>query len=284
MSLASLCFFWGTTYLGIRVALEEFSPTVLVATRFLISGTLMLGFARWRGSHLPRGRELWLTAAYGLLTLGVGNSCLAWAEQLIPSGMASIFITTSPFWMVGLDAAMGGPRLKLLPVLGMLAGFGGTVLLVGEGALREGLTGNTLKGFVILQFSTVCWVLGSLLQRRQPTKAHPIVGGAVQQLVTGLAFLGPALVAGEGSFHGMTPGVLAILYLVVFGSIVGYSSYVYALDKLPVALVSLYNFINPVVAVSLGWLFYREPFGWRETAAMAVIFTGVTIVRMTSRK
>ena len=111
----------------------------------------------------------------------------------------------------------------------------------------------------------------------------PAVSGGVQQLATGLAVAVPALLVPGNFFHWTSRGVLAVLYLVTFGSIVGYSAYIYAMDKLPVSLVSVYNYINPVVAVALGWLFYREPFGWRETGAMAVIFAGVAIVKRFGR-
>ena len=122
------------------------------------------------------------------------------------------------------------------------------------------------------------WTFGSLLQRRQENRAHPIVAGGVQQLAAGLAFLPLALLSGVPQpVSGRSLG--AALYLVVFGSIVGYSSYIYALDRLPVAIVSIYNYVNPVVAVLLGWVFYREPFGVREAVAMVVIFIGVAVVR-----
>ncbi|HPT25848.1 MAG TPA: EamA family transporter, partial [Bryobacteraceae bacterium] len=135
-----------------------------------------------------------------------------------------------------------------------------------------------VKGFLIIQFGSFGWSLGSLLQRRQATAAHPILGGAIQQLATGLAFIPIAWLAG-GQFHLSARGVGAVAYLVVFGSIVGYSSYVYALEHLPVAVLSIYNYINPVVAVILGWLVYRESFGSRELIAMLIIFAGVAMVK-----
>lgn len=275
-----MCFFWGTTYLGIRMALESFPPLKLVALRFLISGGLMLLLARISGAHLPSGRELWLTALNGVVVLGVGNGALTYAETWIPSGMAALFITTSPFWLVGIEAAMpGGERLRARVIGGMLIGSAGAALLVAPGALGEGFGSDVVKGFLTLQVGCFSWSLGSILQRRQPSKAHPVVSGAVQQLAAGLAFLFPALLAREHPVHWSLRGGGALLYLVAFGSIVGYSAYIYAMDRLPVAIVSIYTFINPVVAVILGWLFYREPFGKLEAWAMAVIFLGVAIVK-----
>lgn len=279
-ALVSVCFFWGTTYLGIRMALEAFPPMTLVAVRFLISGGLMLLGARLLHIPLPRGRELRQTAWNGVIILGVGNSCLTIAELWIPSGLAALIITISPFWMLGLDAVLP-PRVRLYgPTLfGMFVGLAGAALLVGPGALDGGFSSNIVKGFLLLQFGCFSWSFGSLVQRRQPTTVHPIVSGGVQQFAAGLAFLPIALLRGGEIHWNQTQGLWAILYLIVFGSIVGYSSYIYVLEHLPVAVLSIYNYVNPVVAVALGWLFYREPFGLREAAAMLIIFTGVAMVK-----
>jgi len=278
-ALVAVCIFWGTTYLGIRMALESFPPAVLVATRFTFSGALMLAVARWRGVRMPRGRELRMAALTGVLTLGIGNGSLAWSELLIPSGLASLFITLSPFYLVGIESLFeGGERLHAPTVAGMLVGFAGTALLFLPGT-RGLMRGSMLTGFLITQMGVAAWTMGSLYQRRQPAAAHPIVTGAVQQLAAGLAFIPVALLVPHGPIVWKTRAIAAIFYLAFFGSIVGYSAYVYALDRLPVALVSIYPYVNAVVAVALGWLFYREPFGWRETAAMLVIFLGVALVK-----
>jgi len=262
------------------MALEAFPPMTLVAVRFLISGGLMLLGARLLRIPLPRGRELRQTAWNGVIILGVGNSCLTIAELWIPSGLAALIITISPFWMLGLDAVLP-PRVRLYgPTLfGMFVGLAGAALLVGPGALDGGFSSNIVKGFLLLQFGCFSWSFGSLVQRRQPTTVHPIVSGGVQQFAAGLAFLPIALLRGGEIHWNQTQGLWAILYLIVFGSIVGYSSYIYVLEHLPVAVLSIYNYVNPVVAVALGWLFYREPFGLREAAAMLIIFTGVAMVK-----
>jgi drug/metabolite transporter (DMT)-like permease len=284
LSLASVCFFWGTTYLGIRMALESFPPMTLIACRFLLSGSLMLLAAKAMGLQFPRGREFWRTALYGVIILGIGNGCLVTAETIIPSGLAALIITVAPFWMVGLNSVIA-PKVPLhLPTLvGMAVGLCGAVILVGPSALQSGFSGDTVKGFLMLQVGCVSWSFGSLLQRRQPKQAGSIVSGAIQQMAAGVAFIIPAYLTG-GSIHWSLRGGGAFFYLVIFGSIVGYTSYVYALEHLPVAVMSIYNYINPVVAVILGWIVYREPFGWREASAMAVIFAGVAMVRRAQSK
>lgn len=281
-ALICVCFFWGTTYLGIRMALESFAPVTLVCFRYLISGGLMLAGALLSGAHLPRGRELWWTAGYGVVTLGIGNSCLAYAEQWIPSGLAALFVTTSPFWLVGIETLsprgepLHGPTLK-----GMLVGFAGVAFLVAPAAVGGGAHKGVLGAFLLLQLGCAGWSLGSIAQRKQPSRAHPFVSGAVQQLATGLVFAVPAMLRPQ-PIHWTTRGVVAAAYLIVFGSIVGYSAYVFAMDRLPIAVASLYTYINPIVAVLLGWLVYREPFGAREAVAMAIIFLGVAIVKRAS--
>ena len=280
-----MCFFWGTTYLGIRMALESFPPALLVAARFIVSGSLLLLIAKARNAHLPRGKELLTAALTGVLILGIGNGCLAFAELLIPSGLASLFITLSPFWLVGLEALLPeGERLHAPTIFGMLVGFAGVALLVAPELGNHSVDRPMLIGFLILQTGTIAWSLGSLYQRRQQAATHPIVIGAVQQLAAGLAFVPVTFLLRQYSVTWNSRGVAALLYLVVFGSIVGYSSYAYALDKLPVAIVSIYPYFNAIVAVSLGWLFYREPFGMREAIAMLVIFAGVTLVKWHSRR
>ena len=285
LALAAVCFFWGTTYLGIRMSLESFPPLQLVSMRYILSGGIMMAFALARGLHVPRGRELRSVCFSGILTLGIGNTALVFAETLIPSGIAGLIITISPFWMVGVEALLpGGERLHAPTIGGMAVGLLGALLLfTPEAGAGHAIDRNLVLGFLILSAGMAGWSFGSILQRRRPGKAHPVIAGGVQQLATGLALAPLALIAQEGPIHWSTRGVTAMLYLVVFGSIVGYSAYVYALDRLPVAIVSVYPYVNAVVAVALGWLFYRERFGLREAAAMVVIFTSVWAVKRYSR-
>ncbi|BDC50054.1 putative inner membrane transporter YedA [Bryobacterales bacterium F-183] len=281
--IALLCvyFFWGTTYLGIRIVMETMPPVVLVAIRFTLSGLILLAVAAFRKDYIPspRGGEFWRTSLYGLGTLAVANTCLAAAEQTVSAGMTSLLITTNPFWMIAIDALVpGGERFRPRVIWGMLIGlFGAGLLLMPTGG--EHVEPVPIGGFLILQLGNFGWSLGSIYQRRQPSRAHPIVSGAIQQLTTGLLFWIPALVFYRDQIHVTWRSGLAIAYLVTFGSIVGYSAYLYALDKLPVALVATHTYVNPLVACGLGYLLLHEPFGWRETIAMVVIFFGVAVVR-----
>lgn len=283
LALAAVCIFWGTTYLGIRIAIETLNPAMLVFIRYTLSGTAMLIVAYFTKAHIPRGKELWYTALFGVLTIGIGNGCLAFAELWVPSGLAALFITTSPFWLIGVEALIpGGDRLHGPTIAGMLVGLAGTVLLVAPLGIEQGFSG-TLRGFLLLQLGCFGWALGSIAQRRYVTKAHPVISGGVQQLATGLTYALPAFLAQPGPIHWSSRNIGAVLYLMTFGSIIGYSAYIYAMDKLPVSIVSIYAYVNPIVAIILGWLFYREHVGLREIAAMLIIFTGVALVNRYGR-
>jgi len=279
-----VCFFWGTTYLGIRMSLESFPPLLLVAIRFSIAGSILLLFARARGVYIPRGRELVSNFITGVLLLGISNSCLVFSEQLIPSGMAGLIITISPFWMVGVEALLpGGARLHGPTIGGMAVGLAGASLLFMNDVSAHAVDRRMIQGFLLLQLGMATWSFGSIFQRRQPGKAHPVVASGVQELAAAASLLPFALLVPQPAIHWSVRGVSALLYLITFGSIVGYSAYAYALDRLPVAILSIYPYVNAVVAVALGWLFYREPFGAREASAMVVIFAGVAIVKRYAR-
>jgi drug/metabolite transporter (DMT)-like permease len=277
IALASVCVFWGTTYLAIRISIETLPPAFVVCSRFLLSGSILLIIARMMGAHLPRGRDLRVACLCGALTLGVGNASAVYAERIIPSGLASLFVTILPFWMVGFDALMGGELLHAPTIAGMLIGFGGTALLLLPGTGTP--SHSTLIGFLIMEAGAIGWTLGSLYQRRQAARAHPIVTGAVQQLAAGLLYIPIAVLEPSKGLAFSARSIWALLYLVAFGSIVSYSAYVFAMDRLPVSIVSVYPYFNALVAMWLGWFFFREPFGLREWIAMLVIFAGVGIVK-----
>lgn len=242
----------------------------------------MLIGAKLSGARLPRGRELWITAGSGVVTLGIGNGCLSFAEQWIPSGLAALFVSTSPFWMVGVEAlAPRGERLHAPTVKGMLVGIAGVAFLVAPFGSSVTVNSATIAAFFLLQLGCAGWAIGSITQRKQVSIAHPFVSGAVQQFATGLVFLVPAIIRRD-PIHWSAKGVGAVAYLMIFGSIFGYSAFSFAMSRLPVAIASIYTYVNPTVAVLLGFLVYREPFGPREAIAMVIIFIGVWMVKRAS--
>ena len=285
VALAAICFFWGTVYLGIRIALESFPPLVLMGGRFFFAGlaTLLAGAAL--KARMPSPREFAVTAFYGVITLGLGIGTLAFAEQWVPSGLAAILTTTTPFWMIGIEALLpGGDKPSFLTMLGVLVGLGGTLLLVVPDALQQGFGGAVVSSFLILQLGCGGFALGSILERRHRTTTHPIINAAVQEVATGAVFLIPAIFLHHDPIKWSVRGISVVLYLIVFGGIVGYSAYIYAMKHLPVSLVSTYTYVNPVVAVILGALLYGEKFGPTDIAAMLIVILGVLMVKRFSER
>lgn len=284
---AAVCFFWGTTYLAIRVGLESFPPTLFAGLRFIVAGVvLFLVMSRQRNARMPIGREWFDLGVVGLMLLGVGNGAVVWAEQWVPSGMAALLVATSPFWAAALARIEGdGERVGLRGLLGMAVGFGGLAMLVGPQLFGAELNGKYLLGVAIIQVGCFFWQAGSLYAKRRPTGVSPLMASSVQMLWAGLILTLAGTLIGEWGamrFSGRSAG--ALLYLVVFGSIVAYSAYMYAIQKLPLPLVSTYSYVNPMVALVLGWLVLSEPLGWREGGAALVILLGVALVKTSPKE
>jgi drug/metabolite transporter (DMT)-like permease len=286
-ALAAVFFFWGTTYLAIRVGLETLPPMLLAAMRFLVAGTVLFAFMRgWRRERLPVGREWLDQALVGLMLLGVGNGLVVWAELWIPSGMAALLVATSPFWVVGFERLRSdGERVRLRALTGMIIGFGGLLLLVAPGLYGATLGVHYLLGMVATQVACASWSGGSVYAKHHQTKLSPLMGAAVQMLFAGsaMALLGLALGEWRG-LHFSPRSLAALAYLIVFGSIVAYGSYTYVVQKLPLSIVSTYSYVNPVIAVLLGWLVLGEELGWRMILAMVVILAGVALVKTSGQK
>jgi len=241
----------------------------------------LLGVCVLLGVRLPRGRERLDALFSGALILGVGSGGWIFAERYVASGITALFAATTPFWMVATDAAFpGGRPIRPRTLIGLVAGLVGCALLAGPELAQFGFASGYWKGFVITQVGAACWAFGSIYSRNRPAQAHPVVNGAFQQLGAGLAWAPAACLLHHGPVFWTARAAASFLYLVVCGSILGFSAYAYALNRLPVSIASLYSYLNPVVAVWLGWVFYRERFGWHQAGAMAVIFLGVALVQM----
>jgi drug/metabolite transporter (DMT)-like permease len=283
LALAAVCFFWGTVYLAFRIAVETFPPLVLMGGRFFFAGLIVLAIAWAVGARLPERDSFLRTSRNGLLTLGLGVGTIAFSVQWIPSGLVAMLTTTSPFWIVGVEAAMpGGDRPRLWTLAGLGLGLAGCLLLVAPGAATQGLGSSALLPFLILQLGCAGFALGSVLERKHRTESHPIVNAAIQEVATGAVFLVAALVLPHGPITWTWKGIGAVLYLVVFGGIVAFSSFLYAMKHLPASLVSIYAYVNPAVAVLVGALLYGESFRWLEALSLALVLIGVVIVERSS--
>lgn len=284
---AAVCFFWGTTYLAIRIGLETFPPMLFAGLRFVIAGSVLYFImARQRQARLPVGREWIDMSVVGLLLLGVGTGAVVWAEQSVTSGMAALLVATSPFWVTGLERFQkGGERVGMSALVGMLIGFGGLALLVAPDLFGAQLDGRFVMGILVIQLGCAAWSAGSVYAKHRPTGVSPLMSAAIQMLVAGVALSLVGTLAGEWSVVRVSGRSLgALLYLIVFGSIVAYSSYTYAMQKLPLSIVTTYSYINPVIAVLLGALVLGEPLGWRVVAAMLIILSGVALVKSSPKQ
>ena len=251
------------------------------AIRFLTAGTLLLGLATLLGHQLPRRARDWATAAVvGLLLLGVGNGLVIWAELYVESGLVAILIVTGALWMAGFDAVI--PGSDTMPswrqFAGLLVGFGGTLLLVSGNAAGLGEMG--LLGPVAVVLASASWALGSIYSKRRPVETGPYVHAALQMLFGGSALAVVGLLRGEVGMFVLSPeGIGAVAYLIVFGSIVAYTSYVYLLRHAAPAFIGTHVYVNTVVAVLLGWAVLGEHVTAQTFLAMGVILGSVIWVR-----
>ena len=280
-----VCVFWGSTYLAIRIGVGVLPPFLFAGLRFLVAGALLAGVALAFGDHLPRRPADWGTLAIvGVLLLGGGNAFVVWAEQYTASGVASLFVVTVALWMAFFDAVIPGStgELNWRVMLGLVTGFVGTALLIGASP-RELLHAD-LRGPVALTCASASWSLGSVYAKRHPTESSPYIGAAVQMIVGGaVVALAGSLLGEWRAWHLSARGAAAIAYLVVFGSILGYSAYVYALRHASPTVVGTYAYVNPVIAVFLGWLLLREPITGRTLVATSLILGAVVWIQFSAR-
>jgi drug/metabolite transporter (DMT)-like permease len=278
----AVCLIWGTTYLGIAVALESIPPALVGGIRWTLAGAVLAAFVRARGESLPARSRWGGFALLGLLLIGLGNGAVIVAEQWVPSGIAAVIIGSSPFWMMGIEGLLrDGERLTRRGLAGLTIGFAGIVLLVWPDLTVGGAAGREFAaGVVALQVACIGWSAGSAYARRFARTDTALGGSALQMVFAGVLMLAVATLRGEWADLTFTPRALvAEAYLTVVGSLLGYSAYLYALKHLPLSTVSLYSYINPVIAVLLGTLVLGEPFGMRIVAASALVLLGVAVVK-----
>jgi len=291
LAFACVYLFWGSTYVAIRFGVEVLSPWVLGSVRFLIAGPLMLAICAARGMKLRQSRrDFALLAAIGILMLGMGNMGLVWCEQYLPSGLAALLIAVIPLYVALIEVFLpGGEGLRAKGWIGIAIGFAGLIILLSPG-LRSGLheTGGQLIGSAVAILSAFAWTCGSILSRRAKLGTSAFVAAAWEMLFAGI-FNFCLMLWAQGS-HGLTEtrwtmqAFWSIAWLVTFGSLVGYTAYIYLLDNVPVAKVSTYAYINPIVAVILGALFLRERLVGIEYIGMAAILIAVYLVTSSKLK
>lgn len=281
-AFAIVCVVWGTTYLAIAIAIETLPTFLFAGTRFAIAGALLLAICRARGEKMPSTRSQWANLALiGFLMVGVGNVAVIYAEHAMPSGMAALLVATSPFWMATLESLRAdGERITRRKLAGMIVGFAGVALLVAPEVAPGSFNKAFLLGVLAIQIGCLGWDYGSIRAKYHPIRVSPLVSAGTQMLTGGLMVTALGLLTGEVSrFHFNARTLSAYIYLIFFGSMLAYGAYVYALSKLRTSTVALYAYVNPAIAVLLGWLVLDEPLGVRSFVAMIVILGGVALVQ-----
>ncbi|MEW6178636.1 MAG: EamA family transporter [Chloroflexota bacterium] len=290
--MLSIYVVWGSTYLAIQFAVETIPPFLMAATRNFTAGVILYTWRRLAGDPRPSLLHWRSAAIIGLLLLTGGNGLVSWAEQLVPSGVTSLLVGSVPLWIMLVDLVsgyyrQGGSRPGVLAVMGLVAGFGGIALLVGPGQL-SGTGQVNLIGAGALLLGSLLWALGSVYNRGAKLPASPLLGTGMEMLAGGLGLFVVGTLAGEWpevNLAGISSSSLfGLLYLIFFGSLVGFASYTWLLRVAPITLVSTYAYVNPVVALFLGALIASEVITGRMIIAALIILGSVALITITRTK
>jgi drug/metabolite transporter (DMT)-like permease len=286
LALLALYFIWGSTYLAIRVAVETLPPFLMAGTRFVTAGGVLYAFAIRRGDRrgdAPTAAGWRAAALVGAGLLLGGNGGVVWAEQYVSSGLAALLVSSLPLWMALLGRVFYGEAIGPAVLAGLVLGMAGVVLLVG----RVETGGADPAAALVLLGASCSWAAGSLYARTAPLPRRGLVATAMEMLTGGALLLVLSVLAGEPArlraADFTLPAVSAVLYLTVFGSLVAFTAYSWLLTNAPLSLVSTYAYVNPVVAVLLGWLILDEPLTSRVVVAGAAIVAAVALIASARR-
>lgn len=281
LAFVTVCVVWGTTYLGIAVALETMPVLLVAGLRWMSAGVIMSAFMLASGRGLPAPRAWAPLILLGFLMNVIGNGLVVYAEQFVASGLTAVLIATTPFWSALAERLLpNGERFTARSLVGLSLGFTGIVVLVWPEVTHGGAGGRAfIIGVIAIQIACVGWVIGTSFAKRHSLGDDPFRSTALQMVFSGVMLLSAATAHGDWghlTFSGRSFAALA--YLSIAGSLVAYSAYIYAIQHLPLQLVSLYAYINPMIAVALGTLLLHEPLSMRTAFAAALVLTGTWIV------
>jgi drug/metabolite transporter (DMT)-like permease len=282
LAFACVYFFWGSTYTAIRIGAAEMPALLLAGTRFLIAGAILLAWCRWRGLRISwPPKTMLVLGAVGLLLLGGGNVGLVYAERTVPSGLASLAQAVVPLYVALIEMALpGGEPLPARGWLGVVLGIGGLGVML-RPTLHSGLAGNSLQLWAIgaLLAGALSWTVGSILSRRKRLPVNSFVAAAWQMLLAGAFSTLLGTVLGQWpQFHLNVASMGSLAYLVTGGSLLGYTGFIYLIENVPVAKVTSYTYVNPVVAVLLGFFLLHERPAATEYAGMGCILVAVFLL------
>jgi drug/metabolite transporter (DMT)-like permease len=286
IALLTLYIVWGSTYLGIKVAIETIPPFFHAGIRFLVSGIILVTWQHTAGQQMPTRKQWVSTAIIGTLLLLGGNGLVAWAEQVIPSGVAALIIGSVPMFLVVIEALRpNGIKPNWQAIVGLLIGFAGIFILVGPAEI----SGNTAKlnpyGVVALFFACLFWSIGSIYSKSADLPKSSLMSSGAQMLMGSIGLFIISLVTGELNHWDpasiSTRSIYGLLYLILAGSLIGFASFGWLLQNAPISLVATYAYVNPVVAVLLGNWLAAEPLEPRIGLAAAIIIGSVIFINMT---
>ena len=281
IAFVTVCIVWGTTYLGIHVALETVPVLLVAGLRWMFACVVMSALMLATGRGLPKPRLWGPLALLGFLMNIVGNGFVVYAQQFVASGLTAVLIATTPFWSALIERLLpNGERFSKRSLSGLALGFSGIVVLVWPELTNGGAGGRQFViGVIAIQLACVGWVVGTSYARRHELGDNPFRSTALQMVFSGIMLLIAATAHGDWAQLSFTPRTIAaMLYLSVAGSLIAYSAYIYAIQHLPLQLVSLYAYINPMIAVGLGTLLLNEPLSTRVIVAAVLVFAGTWIV------
>ncbi len=286
LALLTVYIVWGSTYLAIRFAVETMPPFLMAGVRFLVAGLILYSWRRLAGDR-PAVKIEWRSAAIiGFFLLVGGNGSVVWAEQHVPSGIAALIVGSAPLWMVTLDAIRpGGRRPSGRTILGVLIGFAGIVVLIGPGQFT-GSGGIDSLGVAALLLAAFMWAVGSLYSRHAPLPGSPLLGTGMEMLAGGGMLLLLGTLTGEWQQLDLqaisTQSWLGLIYLIIFGALVGFAAYTWLLRVAPTPLVSTYAYVNPLIAILLGSLLADETLTLRIVISALVIVSSVALINTSS--
>lgn len=279
-----VCVLWGSTYIAISIGDRTLPPLLFAGLRFFIAGVILFVGARAAGQQLPaRPRDWRDLSIVGLLLLS-GNTCVVVAERFTPAGVSSVFVVMAVVWTAFIEAFVVGREsgLSVRLVLGLALGLLGTVVLVG--LTPADLARADWRGPAILTLGTLLWASGAVYYRHSHPQAGTYLGAAVEMLAAGIVITLVGLAIGEGpQFHLTNSGAGALAYLIVFGSLFGYSAYNYALSHAPATVVGTYTYVNPAIAVLLSWMLLGEQIDTRIIAGMSIVLAAVVVTQLSWR-
>lgn len=286
VAFATVYVVWGSTYFFIQKAIETMPALIMGAFRFIVAGVLLMIWCLIRGENLFNWQQIKPALISGLLMLFVGNGAVIWSEKTLPSSLVAVLVSASPIWFVTLDKKNWGANFRSRStIVGLIVGFLGVILLFSEQTVKALGNDNSLQilGLLIVIIGSISWAGGSIYSKYKST-GSATVSTAWQMMAAGIAFIPGSLITNEWSgfewLQVSTASWLSVAYLVFFGSLAGYSAYVWLLQVRPVAQVSTYAYVNPVVAVLLGVLFAGEHMTWLQITGLAIILTSVLLINL----